>query len=95
MNTSMIRYTLGHVLRLEGLFLILPLIIALMYQEQSGVYFLIVAIICFLVGLLLSFRKPKNTGMHYHFPQLDCIKYFRLSPFCSIRGDSGFYQCII
>ena len=61
MNTSMIRYTLGHVLRLEGLFLILPLIIALMYQEQSGVYFLIVAIICFLVGLLLSFRKPKNT----------------------------------
>lgn len=61
MNTSMIRYTLGHVLRLEGLFLFLPLIIALMYQEQSGVYFLIVAIICFLVGLLLSFRKPKNT----------------------------------
>lgn len=61
MNTSMIRYTLGHVLRLEGLFLFLPLIIALMYQEQSGVYFLIVAIICFLAGLLLSFKKPKNT----------------------------------
>lgn len=61
MNTSMIRYTLGHVLRLEGLLMFLPVIISLIYREQTGFYFLIVAVICFAVGFFLSIKKPKNT----------------------------------
>lgn len=60
MNTSIIRYTLGHVLRLEGILMLLPLIVSFIYGEQCGLYFLFVALGSYLVGLLLSLKKPKD-----------------------------------
>lgn len=60
MNTSMIRYILGHVLRLEALLMLLPCIVAGIYREQSGFYFLITSIICMVIGLLLTIKKPQK-----------------------------------
>ena len=36
MNSAMIRYVLGNVIKLEGLFLLLPCVISLIYQEKEG-----------------------------------------------------------
>ena len=44
MNTSVIRYLLGYILKLEGFLLLLPCIVAGIYYEKSGIYFLIVAL---------------------------------------------------
>lgn len=64
MNTSIVRYTLGHVLKLEGLLMLLPLVISLIYHESNGIYFLIVAAASLVIGILLSFRKPKDTVIY-------------------------------
>ena len=39
MNYSIIRTILGHVIRFEGAFLLIPVIIALIYGESSGISF--------------------------------------------------------
>ena len=61
MNSSMIRYILGHIIKLEGLFLLLPCLIAIIYQEKQGVIYMGVAAICILFGMALSAKKPENT----------------------------------
>ncbi len=50
MNRSMIRYVLGHVLKIEGAFLLLPCLFATIYREKEGFYYLIVAAICLGLG---------------------------------------------
>lgn len=61
MNSSMVRNILGEVIRLEGLFMLLPCIVALIYQENEGVAYLITAAICLLIGSLLTLKKPTDT----------------------------------
>ncbi len=61
MNTSIIRYILGHITKLEGLFLLLPCVISLIYQEKQGLVYLGMGILCLLVGLLLTMKKAKDT----------------------------------
>lgn len=60
MNHSMIRYILGHVLKIEAAFLLLPCLTAVYYQETVGLYYLGVAALCFLFGMLMTIRKPKS-----------------------------------
>ncbi len=62
MNYKIVLYILGKVMMFLALFLLLPCIIAIIYHEQTGIYFAITAIISLLVGLLLSRRKPQNTS---------------------------------
>ena len=64
MNASMIFYILGHVLRIEGVFMLLSATVGLIYNEKNGLVFLIMAICLFLLGLLLSIKKPKNTTIY-------------------------------
>ena len=64
MNTSMVRYILGHVLKLEALLLMFPCIVAGIYKEQSGIYFLLTALLCLIIGFTLSAKKPKNTTLY-------------------------------
>lgn len=59
MNGSIIRYILGYVLKIEGLLLLLPCLTALIYREFEGQCYLFVAAVCFVVGTLFSWRKPK------------------------------------
>ena len=60
MNRKAIVYILGWVLNIEGAFMILPFMTSLIYRESHGWAFLIVAAVCFAVGALLTFKKPKN-----------------------------------
>ncbi len=60
MNTSMIRYLLGHVLRIEGLLLLLPCIVALIYNEQAGFSYLIVSASAILIGTLITLKRPQS-----------------------------------
>ena len=61
MNFSMIRYITGWILNVEAAFMLLPLAISLIYQEQQGFAFLGVMLLCALIGVLLVIKKPKNT----------------------------------
>ena len=60
MNYSIIRYTLGCVLKLEAGLLLLPSITAAIYRESDGFYYLGVAAVCAILGFLMSFKKPKS-----------------------------------
>ena len=61
----MIRVILGHVLKIEALFMLLPCIVSLIYGERQGYTYLIVAGFCALVGVLMSLiKKPKDTALY-------------------------------
>ena len=60
MNYAMMRYILSSVLLFEGGFLLLPCIIALIYGESVGLYYLLAAGLCFLLGVLGRLRRPAS-----------------------------------
>ncbi len=60
MNSSIIRYILGNVLKIEAVLLMLPCITAVIYQERAGLYYFGVALLCFLLAFLMTRRKPKS-----------------------------------
>lgn len=60
MNYSMIRYILCSVLSFEGIFLLLPAIVAGIYGEEEGLIYVMVALASILVGGLGRIRKPKS-----------------------------------
>ncbi len=60
MNSSIIRFILGHVLRIEGLLLFLPAIVSGIYQEHEGLYYFTVAAICLLLGAFMTWKPPKS-----------------------------------
>ncbi len=60
MNTSFIRYMLGQVVKLEGFLLFLPCLVAIIYQEPSGLSFLTTALISISIGTLATWKKPEN-----------------------------------
>ncbi len=61
MNSSMIRYILGSILKIEACFLLLPFLTAVIYREPVGVYYLGVALLCLLLGFLMTLRKPADS----------------------------------
>lgn len=60
MNYKMVRYIIGWIMIFEAIFMILPLITALIYREQSGLWFLAAIALCVVLGLLMIFKKPEN-----------------------------------
>ncbi len=60
MNVSMLIYILGSVLKIEGIFLALPSIVAFLYREKSLAAFLVTMAICLAVGFGLTWKKPAN-----------------------------------
>ncbi|MCR5031728.1 MAG: TrkH family potassium uptake protein [Lachnospiraceae bacterium] len=64
MNYRVVFYVIGLVLQVEGLFLALPLIVSLIYQENSWYFYLLPAIACFVIGWLLSRRKPTHETLY-------------------------------
>ena len=92
MNTSIIRYILGHVLRIEALLLLLPCMIAVYFRESQGWYYLLTAALCLVLGMLMTWKKPKSsifylkegciaTAMSWIF-----LSVFGCLPFC-ISGE--------
>ena len=64
MNIRIILYFLGWVLKIEALFMILPYIIAAIYQEKNGIYFLIVGLVSGVLGWLISHKPPQNKAFY-------------------------------
>jgi len=65
MNSSMIRVILGHVLKIEAAFMLLPCLISIIYGEKEGLTYLLVAAICVVAGILLSlWGKTDNTSLY-------------------------------
>lgn len=64
MNYPMIIRILGQVLQLEGILMLLPALVGLIYMENTGWVFLVLGVALFLLGFLLSIKKPKNTLFH-------------------------------
>lgn len=64
MNKEIIRYILGHVLRLAGVLLQLPAFVGLIYRESEAFAYLIIGVLCFLFGYLMTIRKPVNTTFY-------------------------------
>lgn len=60
MNSSIIRFILGYVLKIEAILMLLPCLVAVIYQEKEGLYFLLVAILCGFLGWLMTRKKPDN-----------------------------------
>lgn len=88
MNSSIIRFILGYVLKTEAVLLLLPCFIALIYSEKEGLWYLPVAALCLLLGLLMTRRKPVNTVFYL---KEGCIatslswillSFFGCLPFC-------------
>ena len=64
MNYKMIKNVLGWILLFEAGFMLVPLITAIIYQEKAFFSFLISIAICLPVGLLLAFKRPKDTTLY-------------------------------
>lgn len=60
MNSSIIRFILGNVLKVEAVLLLLPSLVAVIYREHTGFWYLGVALLCLLLGFLMTHRKPQN-----------------------------------
>lgn len=65
MNSSMIRVILGHVLKIEAAFMLLPCLVAVIYKEEQGLIYLGVAVACAIIGTLMTvIKKPKDNALH-------------------------------
>ena len=60
MNKSMIAYILGWIMRLEGLFMLIPVLVALICRETSGIWFAIVAVCSLILGCIVTYKKPES-----------------------------------
>ncbi len=60
MNYKLVFYILGKVMNFMALFLMLPCVVAIIYQESAGVYFLIASAISLVLGIILSRKRPEN-----------------------------------
>lgn len=60
MNKSVIRFLLGKVLKTEAVLMVLPCLVALIYREAAGIYYLITLVICGILGFLLCLKRPES-----------------------------------
>ena len=64
MNIKMVLKTLGNILIFEGIILILPILVSIIYQENREIYFLWTMLISIGIGYLLSNIKVKNKHIY-------------------------------
>ncbi|MCR4567931.1 MAG: TrkH family potassium uptake protein [Pseudobutyrivibrio sp.] len=60
MNRSVIRFILGYVTGFMGLFLMLPILVAIIYHEDAWFEYAVVAAPCLILGIINSYFKPKE-----------------------------------
>ena len=88
MNTSMVRYILGNVLKLEAAVLLLPCIVSVIYNENEGFCYLAVAAACALLGYLMSHKKPAHNVFYL---KEGCVTTALSWIFLSFFGALPFY----
>jgi trk system potassium uptake protein TrkH len=60
MNYSMIFYIMGHLLKFEALFLLLPMLAGFAYNEIDASIYMLLAFVAFVIGKIMTLRQPKN-----------------------------------
>lgn len=60
----MILYILGHLLKVESIFLLLPSVTGLIYRETEGRSFFAVALLTFVLGSLMTLKQPKSRHLY-------------------------------
>lgn len=97
MNRRMILFTLGKLLKVEGLLMIFPVITTLCYGESAGYAYGITGVILVAFGMLISHNALKN--IHKRRFCNCCLKldtdiciwcYF----FLFNKGDTFLYRCV-
>ena len=65
MNFSIIVFILGNILKVEGILLVCPMLVSLIYKEEpKNIFsFLIVIITLLVLGTICTAKKPKKMGM--------------------------------
>jgi len=64
MNYRMIAYILRYILCCEGLLLLLPFAVSLIYGESCWVAFLICIVLCVIIGFPFKLTRPKRAELH-------------------------------
>ena len=64
MNFGFIIYIVGWILNFQGVFLLVPWVVSLIYDEKSGFAFVISSAISFMIGLLCIRKKPTNKSFY-------------------------------
>ena len=96
MNYSMIIFILGHLLRYESLFLLLPTVTGLIYRETEAIAYLCVAMVVFLLGTILSCKKVESKQLFTKDGSITValgwivLSIFGALPF-TLCGDIPFY----
>lgn len=64
MNHAMVRYLIGWMLGVESVFLLLPMLTAILYREPVVLAYLATAAICLAIAAILCHKKPENTRFY-------------------------------
>ena len=64
MNKKMVLYFIGWILRVEAICMVLPIITAVVYQEEQVQDFVVTGLICLAAGILLSAKKPRDHAFY-------------------------------
>ena len=64
MNYAIILYILGCVLKFESAFLLLPMLVGILYHESAAISYFAIAVICFILGFLLTRKKPGSSNLY-------------------------------
>lgn len=64
MNFGFIIYIVGWILNFQGVFLLVPWVVSLIYDEKSGFAFVLSSAISFIIGLLCIRKKPTNKSFY-------------------------------
>lgn len=64
MNYRLVSYIIGWVLRFEGIFLLLPMFVSIIYGEHQFQYYLLTAVLCYGLGMILTNKKVSKKLTH-------------------------------
>lgn len=65
MNKKFIRYVLLYSLAIEGIFLLINSLVALIYKEDVFVYYFIVGLISLIIGYLFGYKKKPESNIFF------------------------------
>lgn len=64
MNIKMVRYIIGKMLGVEGILLLIPMVVGMLYGEQTAVYFLGTSVLLTVCYGIWGRKCPENTTIY-------------------------------
>lgn len=100
MNYNMIAYILGHILRIEGLLMVVPTAVAFLYMEEKpATAFIASTVFCMIAAAVAESREPKNKRIYgregFIVVALSWIvmSFFGALPYYLSGSIQGFVNC--